>query len=78
MAGRSTAARYRGPVAARSRSAAHLHDRGTASPAATHDRTFAALGVWPEDGLALDALRGKPPMPKRRHVAVAHLLRSER
>ena len=44
MAGRSAAARYRGPVVARSRSAANLHDRGTACPAATHDRTFAALG----------------------------------
>ena len=76
MAGRPAATRYRGPVAARSRSAAPLHDRGTASPTATHDPTLGAMGVWPEDGLALDAMRGKPPMPERRHLAVAHLPRS--
>lgn len=63
MAGRSTTARYREPVAARSRSAATPHDRGNACPAATNDRTFAALGIRPKDELALDALRGKPLMP---------------
>ena len=42
--GLSAAARYRVPVAARSRIAAQLADRSTAGPAATHDGTLAAPG----------------------------------